>query len=148
MTKLRLFSVTAILCLVTTFSMGQFTKQQANDLVLNQVLANQLAQVDVFSLADVQTDQSGLALYDNSTIAIPYDECWVYFVDDLPFANWNHSCRYVFVNSTNGNYTIINSRKHPDGWKVNFGIMSEAQRPNTIEIILRIINDSQGSNIG
>ncbi len=135
MTKLRLFSVTAILCLVTTFSMGQFTKQQANDLVLNQVLANQLAQVDVFSLADVQTEQSGLALYDNSTIAIPYDECWVYFVDDLPFANWNHSCRYVFVNSTNGNYTIINSRKHPDGWKVNFGIISEAQRPNTIEML-------------
>ncbi len=38
MTKLRLFSVTAILCLVTTFSMGQFTKQQANDLVLKTAL--------------------------------------------------------------------------------------------------------------
>jgi hypothetical protein len=101
--------------LVACIAHGQVTKPQADDLVLNQLLQNQLSKVDVYSLPVVRSSQNSIVLFDNSIIELPYSECWVYFVDDLPPANWVHNCRYIFVNSADGNNTIINSQKFPVG---------------------------------
>jgi len=129
MTKLRYFSVTALLLLVASYSMGQFTKQQADNLVLNQILVNELAKVNVYSLPVTKSTQEGLKLFDNSPIAVPYNSSWVYFIDDLPFANWNHPCRYLFVNSANGSYSITTSRKYPANWQSSFAALSTVTQP-------------------
>jgi len=38
----------------------------------------------------------------------------VFFIDDYPFANWGHSCKYVFVNAQTGNIVVFNKTSPPD----------------------------------
>lgn len=111
MKNLYYYLLLALLCLMSSVSRGQFTRQQADNLVLNQILLNQLSSVDVYVYNNFKTPQTPLTLYDNRTIAIPYSESWAYFVDDLPFAKWEHPVRYILVNKANGSYTIA-----PDNW--------------------------------
>ena len=44
----------------------------------------------------------------------PYNESYVYFIDDIPAANWEHPCRYCFVNKENGVYNMITQTIYPD----------------------------------
>lgn len=39
---------------------------------------------------------------------------WVFFIDDAPEANWEHPCRYVFVDEGTGKYTVIEGKTPPD----------------------------------
>lgn len=134
MTKLRIILILATICLSSMLSMAQFSRQQADNLVLNQVLSGQLSKVDVYSPADIQTGQNTIMQYDNSVLNLPYPSNWVFFIDDLPFANWNHPCRYVFINTSDGNYAIINSNKYPVDWQNNYSSISLAPRPEPIEM--------------
>jgi hypothetical protein len=36
------------------------------------------------------------------------------FVDDQPGANWEHPCRYVFIDEATGNYRLIAGRTPPN----------------------------------
>ena len=36
------------------------------------------------------------------------------FVDDQPGANWEHPCRYIFIEEETGNYRIVAGRTPPD----------------------------------
>lgn len=31
------------------------------------------------------------------------EDCWVFFLDESPTANWGHKCRYIYVSVANGN---------------------------------------------
>ena len=31
---------------------------------------------------------------------------WLFFVDDRPFGNWSHPCRYIYVNVLDGSYEV------------------------------------------
>ena len=42
----------------------------------------------------------------------PY-ESWFFFVDDMPLANWEHPCRYIFVNVKTGDYELLSKRRPP-----------------------------------
>ncbi|MCX6233830.1 MAG: hypothetical protein NT175_03785 [Bacteroidetes bacterium] len=134
MIKLRFLSLLATICLSSLFCRAQFARQQANDLVLNQIFSDQLNMVDVYTSPDIQTSQNNIILYDSSTINIPTAECWVYFIDDLPFANWNHPCKYIFVNTADGSYTIINSNKYPIDWQNIYNSISLAPRTEPVEM--------------
>jgi hypothetical protein len=43
---------------------------------------------------------------------------WVFFIDDAPRANWEHPCRYVFVDEDTGNYTVIEGKTPPDNLNI------------------------------
>jgi hypothetical protein len=96
--------------------MGQYTKQDADNLVLNQLLANQLNKVDVYSIPVIQYGIGTITQFDNSVITVPYSESWIYFIDNDPFANWCHSSRYIFVNAVDGSNFSTNSDKYPVDW--------------------------------
>lgn len=38
---------------------------------------------------------------------------WAFFIDDAPQANWEHPCRYVFVDEDTGKYTVIEGTTPP-----------------------------------
>jgi hypothetical protein len=48
------------------------------------------------------------------TVPDKFDMAWFIFVDDQPGANWEHACRYIFVDQVSGEYHIINSRTPPE----------------------------------
>ncbi len=47
-------------------------------------------------------------------VPVSFDQAWFYFVDDLPGANWEHSCRYIFVDIESGGYEISSRKTPPD----------------------------------
>jgi len=52
----------------------------------------------------------------NRTYKVPneLEQVWLFFIDDQPEANWEHSCRYIFVDTKNGKYHIIKACAPPE----------------------------------
>jgi len=134
MLKLRTFILMAIICLNAFPLLAQITSQEATDIVLNQVLSAELDQIDVFMLDEVKSGQFTIFLENNETVELPYSSNWVYFVDDRPFANWAHPCRYIFVDEATGAYQIVNEDFFPVDWKTAYTTVSEMPRPTPIDL--------------
>ena len=54
-----------------------------------------------------------IQLLGSMIIIPPHDSCWMFFVDEVPLANWGHPCKYVFVNIRSGICDIIDSNSPP-----------------------------------
>ena len=68
---------------------------------------------DIYKIDDAIGLNDTILLLDSEIILPTQDNCWLFFVDEMPFANWSHPCKYVFVNITSGAYDIINSFSPP-----------------------------------
>ena len=90
-------------------------------------MASDLESSDVYSLDTLINSDDTIWHFDGSFIKSPYNTAWAYFVDDCPFANWVHPCRYIFVNATNGNYQLIYSELPPE--HLDFTPLSLFPRP-------------------
>jgi|GEM_PF-611207 len=135
MSKLGILLLQAILLSVTVSVSAQFSRSDAIDLVKNQLLSSELADIDIYASLDVMTGQSGLLLAYQQTIQYPYDSNWVFFIDNMPYANWHHSCRYIFVNSETGEYSIVSDKTiFPDGWQTQYEAVSLMPRPQPTQI--------------
>lgn len=115
-----------ILCLLFTICLAacsdendiQFTKGD-----IPRDIAYQLALKELnVSLKDVDIWATKEKLPANTKMEIlyfeltsPATESWLFFVDEVPFANWGHDCRYVFVDM-NGKVSIYKESMPP-----NFG---------------------------
>lgn len=47
------------------------------------------------------------------TLVSPSYQSWLIFIDEHPFANWSHACKYIFVNVDNGTYDVFNRNVPP-----------------------------------
>ncbi|MBR2262340.1 MAG: T9SS type A sorting domain-containing protein [Paludibacteraceae bacterium] len=48
------------------------------------------------------------------------EDCWVFFLDENPTANWGHKCRYIYVSVANGNVkssVAFMPPANPSNWK-------------------------------
>lgn len=119
MKKVLLIAIAMIAIMVTVTAQNGtvYTKQQADNLVLNTLLISDLESSDVYSFDTLICQHDTIWHFDGSFIKSPYNTAWAYFVDDYPFANWVHPCRYIFVNTTNGNYQLINSELPPEQFR-------------------------------
>jgi hypothetical protein len=115
---------------------AQFTSQQATNLVVDQILTEEIEKVDVFMIESVKSNQSAISLRNNETIDLPYSSNWVFFVDDRPFANWAHTCRYIFVDAATGAYQVVSKNFFPVDWKSAYTLVSEMPRPNPVDLPL------------
>lgn len=120
----------AIIVSVSAQNGTGYTKKQADNLVLNTLLISDLESSDVYSLDTLISKNDTIWHFDGSFIKSPYNTAWAYFVDDCPFANWVHPCRYIFVNATNGNYLLINSELPPEHF--HFTPLSLFTRPTPV----------------
>jgi len=134
MKTLRIIFLIAIIGLLIIPVQAQYTKQQAINLVLNQMLNDDLDRVDVFLSASTKSNQESIALGNNTSVILPYTNNWVCFVDDMPFAKWVHSSRYIIIDAATGNYQIQNKRFFPPDWKTNYTTISERPRPTPIAL--------------
>jgi len=94
---------------------SQFTKQDAIDLVLDSIASNRLDSVNIYMEPTALSNQFyEISPYDS--IESPYSNYWLAFIDEIPFALWGHSCSYIFINQTNGAYSITNYFMLPVGY--------------------------------
>lgn len=66
-----------------------------------------------------------IELITNETIDCPYTNNWVFFVDDKPWAGWFHDCRYIFVSTETGDFSIVNSTIFPKDQLSGYELISE-----------------------
>ncbi len=111
-----LLLITLILMVNSVYS--QFTRTQANNLILNTIVDEDLDKVDVYSSYVSQSlDEE---LIDNVTLSNPYADSWIFFINDNPFASWYHSCRLVYVNTVDGSYTVNDVEIYPKGLSADY----------------------------
>ena len=49
----------------------------------------------------------------DNIINLPNSRCWFFFIDEMPYANWSHPCKYVFINVSNGRITSLERTDPP-----------------------------------
>jgi hypothetical protein len=59
----------------------------------------------------------------------PYKESVLLLIDDHPFANWTHPCRYIFVDKSKKMYKIIPETSPPINFD-EFSLMTKIDLPN------------------
>lgn len=141
--KLLMFSVLIVLCF--SHVKAQFSKQQADNLVLNHILNDSLSYKDVYKLPEFKNSGSTILLYDYATVNLPYASNYIYFVDDLPFAGWSHPCRYIIVNTVNGDYTIVHHKKHPINLNTDYLTISQMPRPQISSVFESVTSSNNAS---
>lgn len=103
--------VTTVLLFTTIFVNAQISKSNADNLVLHNIVND--STIMVYCMNESLGLSAKISLADGEEIINPYEESYVYFIDDIPAANWEHPCRYCFINRENGLYTIVNKTIYP-----------------------------------
>lgn len=96
---------------------GKITSEQAYTLVKKDIFSSP-QQRDVYLSAWPLAAGNSVPTW-GRTVAPPssYGEVWFLFVDDQPGANWEHSCRYIFVDLKTADFTIVEASTPPDDWQ-------------------------------
>ena len=66
--------------------------------------------IDVYVSKDTVHPKTTIECYYSTELSPNYTS-WLFFIDDVPFGNWSHLCRYVYVNAIGGKYEI-----HENTW--------------------------------
>lgn len=64
----------------------------------------------------------------NRDLISPFKKSLLFLIDDHPFSDWTHSCRYIFYNTQNGEYHTI-QETHPPKLFDKFRLLSEVTIP-------------------
>lgn len=88
----------------------EITQELAWQIVKLCVLKNQLDNIDVYVSKDTVHPKTTIECYYSTELSPNYTS-WIFFIDDVPFGNWSHLCRYVYVNAIGGKYEI-----HENTW--------------------------------
>ncbi|NPD46999.1 MULTISPECIES: hypothetical protein [unclassified Lentimicrobium] len=129
MKKLSLILFMSFFSFISINLKAQFTQQQAINLVLNQILDQELNKIDVYISQAPVSNQTTISLWDNTSVNLLYANNWICFVDDWPFANWAHQCRYIIIDAASGNYQIQNKKFYPFDLETSYTSISQLPRP-------------------
>lgn len=64
----------------------------------------------------------------NQVVRGPKQASWFFFLDDNPYANWQHPCRYVFVGVETGELQLVKGSTPPD-WIHEMKVLRKRQKP-------------------
>ncbi len=91
------------------------TAEEAWGIVKEKLLKDQLEGKAVFvSTSRAKGGDTIKAMIHEYRVPEGLEHAWIVFIDDTAEANWEHPCRYVFVESTSGSYTVLNATAPPD----------------------------------
>ncbi|MCP5054043.1 MAG: hypothetical protein GY940_43140 [bacterium] len=90
-------------------------KEQAWEIVKKDILKDQLKGKAIYMNIEPLKPGHEIKSWEK-VYKVPerFQQCWMFFVDDQADANWQHPCRYVFVDAGTGKYEIIKSHTPPD----------------------------------
>ena len=102
----KIFFISFCLLVTQLPTWGQLTQENAWNIVKNQVLSNDTSEVNVFISRSVIPPNSTITTINGSDLSPSYNS-WFIFIDDMPYENWGHPCRYIYVNSQSGDFEIF-----------------------------------------
>lgn len=90
-----------------------FSYNQAENLILQMYSDTIYDTYQIYTRNEViNANEYILSLFD--TITKVESDSYLFFVDEVPYGNWAHSCKYILVNSSNGSITNISADMHPN----------------------------------
>lgn len=90
-----------------------FSYNQAETLILQMYSDTIYDTYQIYSCNEViNANEYIFSLFD--TITMAESDSYLFFVDEVPYGNWAHSCKYILVNSSNGSITNISADMHPN----------------------------------
>lgn len=111
MKKLLLLSVLLFLGMVYCFGQNKITQKQAIDIVNKHVVVEK--DYNIYISKKLISPSESIETM-NGIIKSPNYFSWFIFIDEHPFQNWWHDCKYIFINSTDGNIKVINMKYPPN----------------------------------
>ena len=109
-------------------------KDQAWKIVKEKILAKEQKDKVVYVSSDLLKTGQAVKSWENEYKVPPgFQSAWLFFIDDQPEANWQHACRYIFVDAVSGKYTIIKALTPPDSMdemKKIFPLPQQETQPN------------------
>jgi hypothetical protein len=90
-------------------------KDQAWKIVKEKILAKEQKDKIVYVSIDLLKPGQAVKSWGHDyKVPGDFQPAWLFFIDDRPEANWQHACRYIFVDAGSGKYTIIKALTPPD----------------------------------
>ena len=93
---------------------AQLSKADADKLVLNTIINDTTK--TVYTLNEPLSHGESVMTAEGVDLQNPYNNSFVYFIDDMPLANWVHPCRYIFINIEDSSYTIEEEDIYPNDY--------------------------------
>jgi len=108
-----LISVIVFYCLMNPILGSEIPDQSAaQDLVVNELLKSDISNKRVLTHPGALPAGARILTWRKTAMTTPA-EGFVVFIDDHPFANFEHPCRYVFVDKTTGEMEVFNQTTPP-----------------------------------
>lgn len=123
---LKSFFILAIMLISVTIE-AQITKTTADELIMNAL--NNDTTIVVYSMNESVGRGESIFTADCEEIRNPYNNAYVYFIDDIPTANWAHPCHYCFVNTADGTYLMESHQFYPSNHEL-FSIIGTSSNEN------------------
>jgi len=108
---------------LSTVLSAQVSIKQADNIVQEYIEKEITNYYWLYSNENIIIDKNGVTTIESwrkEPINVNYS-CFVYFIDEYPYANWEHPCRYLFVNKSNGQLYEKKAETPPDNlrtWKM------------------------------
>jgi hypothetical protein len=131
--KTRHFSLLVIFSVFSTILSAQVSIKQADSIVQKYIEKEITKYYLLYSNENIVADKNGVttvSIWNKEPISIN-KSCFVYFIDENPYASWEHSCRYLFVNKSNGQIheeTAKTPPKNLNTWKLLTPILENEQK--------------------
>ena len=112
-----------IFSVLSTVLSAQVSIKQADNIVQEYIEKEITDYYWLYSNENIKADKNGIITiptWNKESISIN-NSSFVYFIDEYPYANWEHPCRYLFVNKTNGQIYEEKATTPPDNletWKM------------------------------
>lgn len=109
-------------------------RSDADSLVL-QLLGNELTDVNVYKHRVELSNSSIFPLYrDLDSLLVPFNNCYMYFVDNIPNNFWSNSGRYIFVDKATSTIIIREKTRFPKNfsllaYEAEYELLSYAYEP-------------------
>lgn len=134
-------------CIMQSVAFSQTSKSQADALIQAYLVEHDLDQNTwLYSLDSIP---DSILLVSDEYITVPSNSRYAYFLDEHPYANWMHSCKFLFVQANSDSIAIVSHNWPPrnmDGWQAHFTITEEGGSFNSHTLFS--FDNNVGGSIG
>jgi len=102
--KMKHLPLLIMFSVFSTILSAQISIKQADNIVKEYIEKEITDYYWLYSNENIKANKNGetaISTWNGKSVSIN-NSCFVYFIDERPYANWAHPCRYLFVNKNSG----------------------------------------------